>query len=150
MSTPFELILNVPDNGFNETAKKNRDAVIGAYQATLQGTESALFEILDKDVAFHEAESLPYGGTQSGVPGAQAGVAGMFGAWSHLRVEIEEILAAGDLVIAYMQITGTSRATGKVYAGPVAELFRFKSGKISEWRPIYWDTHAVRKACGLD
>jgi ketosteroid isomerase-like protein len=27
-------------------------------------------------------------------------------------------------------------------------VFRLRDGKIVEWRPIYWDTHAVREACG--
>jgi uncharacterized protein len=146
---PFDLILNVKDDGFNENAKKNRQALFDAYRAMIDGKSNALFDLLDDNVAFHEAPSLPYGGTLYGRSGAQSGVAGMFGAWSYLRVEIEEFLAAGDLVIAYMHLTNTSRATGKIYVGPVAEVFRFQNGKITEWRPIYWDTHAAREACGV-
>lgn len=146
---PFELIINAPDDGLNQQAKVNRQLLLDAYKAQLTGDTESLFRLLADDVTFIEADSLPYGGTFHGPAGAQQGVGGMFTAWSHLRVEIEDILASGDLVIVYLQMTATSRETGEVYDGPTAELFRFKDGKITEWRPIYWDTHAVRKVCGL-
>jgi len=60
--------------------------------------------------------------------------------------EIEEFLCAGDPMIAYMVFTGVSRASGQTYTGPCAELFRFANGKITEWRPIYWDTQAAAAA----
>ena len=148
-ATAFELALNAPENGFNETARQNRQAIIDAYKAILKGDEAALIRLLDPNVLFVEAAGLPYGCEYRGVEGVQKGVEGMFGAWSKLRVVIEECVAGSDLVIAYMTMKATSRKTGKVYDGYTAELFRFKNGKITEWRPIYWDTHAVRVACGL-
>jgi ketosteroid isomerase-like protein len=148
-SPPFEVILKAKDNAFNETAKMNRQALFDAYKAMLKGDEDALNRLLDDNLLFVEAAGLPYGGEFHGIEGSKKGVAGMFGAWSHLHVEIEDFLASGDLVIAYMTMVATSRKTGKVYDGYTAELFRFKNGKIIEWRPIYWDTHAVRVACGL-
>ena len=147
---PFELVLSRSlGMGATDVAAKNRRAVEDAYRAILKGEPGALFALLADDVQFHEAPSLPYGGSQKGIDGARAGVEGMFSAWSHLRVEIEEIAAGGDIVIAYLWMRAISRSSGDVYEGPTAELFRFKAGKIIEWRPIYWDTHRVRQICGL-
>ena len=146
----FELILAPSvSSGLTEGAARNRRAIEAAYRAMIAGDQGALFALLAVDVEFHEASSLPYGGSFSGLEGARAGVVGMFSAWSHLRVEIEELVAGGDLVIVYLWMRATARATGEVYEGPTAELFRFKDGKISEWRPIYWDTHRVRQVCAL-
>jgi ketosteroid isomerase-like protein len=146
----FELVLSLaPDSGMTETARQNREAILGAYRDTVSGDDQALIRLLDPEVVFLEAKGLPYGVEAKGIQGAIDGVAGMFGAWKTLRAEFFEFAAAGDIVIAYMMLTGVGRATGLTYHGPTAELFRFRRGKIIEWRPIYWDTHRVREVCGL-
>ena len=147
----YELKLDLgPQSGLTDTAKRNRDALIQAYKDQLAGDWGGWWRIFDKDVVFREAASLPYGCTIKGLEETKTGLAGMFGAWTHLNVVIEEFAAAGDLVIAYIQMTATSRKTGKVYDRPVAEIFRFRNGKVVEWHPIYWDTHEVRKVCAVD
>ena len=132
----------------DDTARENRRILIRAYEAQLAGDLDAWWTIFDEDVEFHEAESLPYGCSTKGLAAAKQGMAGMFAAWSGVHADFENFLAAGDLVIAYLRMRATSRRTGKVYDAPVAELFRFRNGKIVEWRPIYWDTHQVREICG--
>jgi len=146
----LELVLNLKEgSGLTDTARKNREILVTAYQAMLAGNENALAEILDPEVCFYEAKGLPYGVEAKGIEGALKGVAGMFSAWSHLYTEFQEFLAGGDIVIAYLWMRATARATGEVYEGPTAEMFRFRDSKIIEWRPIYWDTHRVREVCGL-
>ena len=147
----FELKLTLNENsGLTDVAKRNRDTLIHAYTEQIAGNWDAWWGIFDKDVVFSEAASLPYGCTLKGLEQTKTGVAGMFDAWSHLKVTIEEFTAAGDLVIAYIQMTATSRKTGQVFDRPIAEVFRFHDGKVVEWHPIYWDTHEVRKLCGVD
>jgi ketosteroid isomerase-like protein len=146
----FELVIRpTAGSGSPETAARNRQALEHAYRVMLSGDMSALFALLAPDVQFHEAPSLPYGVSLTGSEAAKQGVAGMFSAWSELHIEIEELVAGGDLVIAYIQMRAVSRASGEVYEGPVAEVFRFRDGKIVEWRPIYWDTHRVRQVCRI-
>jgi ketosteroid isomerase-like protein len=146
----FELVLSMAKNGgLNDEARRNREKVVNAYQAMFQGNENALTEIMHPDVVFREAKSLPYGVEVKGLNAALQGIAGMFASWSRVRAEIFECLAGGDLVIAYMMLKNVARATGETYEGPVAEVFRFRNGKVVEWFPIYWDTHRVRQVCGL-
>lgn len=144
----FTMALNLPD-GPDEGAA-NRKILHDAYIAMGAGDGEALFRLLDDEVVFSEAASLPYGVSGKGIEAARQGVAGMFGAWTHLHTEFTHFAASHDLVIAYLHMTATSRATGQVYKGPAAEVFRFRDGKIIEWHPIYWDTHDVRKVCGVD
>jgi ketosteroid isomerase-like protein len=148
----FDLKLELSSEaGVTTTAQANRDLLVSVYQDMVSGKNpEALTEILHPDVKFYEASSLPYGGAESGPEGCAKGVQKMFSAWSELKVTFTEFATAGDIVIAYMRFAGKSRATGKIYDHPNWEMFRFKDGKVIEWRPVYWDTHEVRTVCGID
>ena len=146
----FDLSLKAPAVYEIEIPARNRRLLFDAYTSLLAGDHDALFNLCAPDLTYILPPSLPYGCVKTGVEGARAGVAGAFGAWSRVKCEIQEFVATGDLVIAFMQVALTGRATGEVYEGPTAETFRFRDGRIIEWRVIYWDTHRVRKVCGLD
>lgn len=147
-SNPVTLKLALgPGSGMTAEAQRNRALLHKAYVDMIAGKESALFDLLDPEVRFREAASLPYGCDVRGIDAALQGVGAMMAAWSVMDVVFEEFVAAGDLVIAYMYVKATARNTGKPYEGPCAEVFRFRNGRIIEWHPIYWDTHAVREAC---
>lgn len=148
--TTFERVLSVPKtSGLTEEARRNRDLIASVYEeATNSGRRVGMTDLLADDVVFYEAESLPYGVTAHGPEATRAGVAAMFAAWSHVRSEFLDYCASGDLVICYLRFTGTARDTGKVYDAYGTEVFRFRDGKIIEWRPFYWDTAAVIEALG--
>jgi len=146
----FELVISAfADDAHDDRARANRDLIAMAYQEMLVGNNDALFDLLDPSVEFHEAASLPYGVDCKGIDQTKFGVAGMFSLWSKLHIEILEYAYVNDIVIVYLIMTAHSRATGEVYSGNTAELFRMRDGRIIEWRPIYWDTHKVLEVCGL-
>ena len=62
----------------------------------------------------------------------------------------EELLTAGDIVIAYQQIDFRVRKNGITGSFPVAELFRFRDGKVIEWRALYFDADMVTRALAAD
>ena len=140
------------DADLSDKAARNRQLIVNAYKALKSGGDvgaMGLFELVAPDVQFLEAPSLPYGGTFHGVEGARAGNEGVLRAWRVFHCEIQEVTAAGELVIAYMWLRGSPYGSDEVCEGPVTELFRCKDDKIVEWRPIYWDTHRVRQVFGL-
>jgi len=148
--TDFKVIMRLgPESGLTAAAQHNRDVMLKVYNAISHGDQSELAAILDPDILFVEAPSLPYGVVARGIDATLAGVNGMFATWREIEVEVEEILTAGDLTCLYMNFKAVSRATGQTYEGVCAEMFRFKNRKIIEWRPVYWDTHAARLACGI-
>jgi ketosteroid isomerase-like protein len=150
LSMDFELVLSMTrDDVLDKETRRNRKILIDAYEAQLAGAGGALLALLDPEATFQQAASLPYGCIEQGVVGIKEGVARMFGTWHLLRVEILEVAAVGDVVLSYYRFTGTSRATGETYDALGTEVFRFRNGKIIDWRPFYWDTHAVRGVCGL-
>lgn len=142
----FSLTVSARPDALDATAAANRKIIYDLYHET---KGAGIFDLLAEDVVFRQSPSLPYGGEFHGIAAAQEAFGRVVGAWSSLNVEVEELVAAGDLVIAYIQMKAVGKATGLTYEGPTAELFRLRDGKIVEWRPVYWDTHAVRMVCGL-
>ena len=51
----------------------------------------------------------------------------------------------GDYCILYQTIAFTVAANGNQGGFPVAEMFRFKDGKIVEWRANYFDACLMAK-----
>lgn len=146
----FSLNLKLPgDDRLGEQALRNRDTVLSAYRDLAAGDEAALMNILDPDVLFCQAPGLPYGGEARGIEATMRMVGEMFAWWSAVNVDVLDIAAGANSVIAHLMLDNTARATGDKYTGPTTELFSFRNGKVNEWRVIYWDTHGVRVACGL-
>lgn len=139
----------VRDDALDDTARRNRQSLLDAYRDIEKGDQTAFLALLADDIHFHQAPSLPYPLSTSNREDTLAGFGQVIAAWSKMNVRVEELVAAGDLVIAYMTVSATAAPTGKPYGGPCAELFRFRDGKVVEWRPLYWDTHAVRIAFDL-
>ena len=146
LDVTLELPARSPDR-LGKTAQENLRIVEQAYEDQLAGDNDALFKIMAPDVRFREAPGLPYAIDVTGLEETKRGVAGMLHNWKKQHVRIVDYMAGGDTVIAYIEQSCISHS-GKPYNGFVAEIFRFRDGKVYEWHPIYWDTHGVRQAIG--
>ncbi len=129
-------------------SEANRKIVESAYEMLARGDWDSFYALFADDVVMHEAESLPYGGTYVGKDGLKRGIGKMFAAWEDMTYSVEQITAGGDLCFVYLHTSATSPRTGKTYAFPVAELWRFRDGKVVEFRPFYWDTHRAINVFG--
>jgi ketosteroid isomerase-like protein len=148
--TAFELKIRFRDTaGLGGVARRNREAIMGAYEALAAGNVEAWWSVFDPDVAFYEAACLPYGGTHRGLEAAKKANAGIFEAYDWSEAVIEDIAASGDMTIAYLQFTCRGKATGKTTSFPIAELYRFRDGKVVEWRACYFDVTLALDVLGL-
>ena len=66
--------------------------------------------------------------------------------FSGFSTVFEAILAAQDFAILRQTVDFKVRASGNRGTMPVTELFRFRDGKVIEWRAIYLDVCLVAKA----
>ena len=131
------------------TAESNKAKTIEAYRVVREeGDWEAFFKDFDPSVKVVEADSLPYGGVYHGIEGAKYLVQTAMGTWDNFGFEVEEIAAAGDLVFIYIYMRGTGKKTGKTFSYPLVEVWRFREGKVVEFRPFYWDTHRIRECYG--
>jgi ketosteroid isomerase-like protein len=127
-------------------AQDNRQTLIKAIEALGQGDAESFWAIFDSDVVFHEAPCLPYGGAHEGIEATRRAYAHLSSVFAGLRAEFEAILAARDLVILQQNVTFATRDRGHIGTMPVAEMFRFRDGKVIEWRAHYFDSNMVAKA----
>ena len=134
---------------YDETAAANRQAIADALDAIQAGDFEALWRIYDPDVTFHEASCLPYGGSHRGLEATKAAYAVLCDCFSSMHAVMETLLASRDVVILHQQITFTAKATGKQGSFPVCELFRFRDGKVIEWRAHYFDACLMADALGV-
>jgi ketosteroid isomerase-like protein len=135
---------DAPDH--DETARANRKLITDALDSIQSGDFEALWRIFDPEVTFHEASCLPYGGSHRGIEATKEAYARLCDSYSAMRSVFEAVLASRDIVILYQTITFTAKATGRSGTLPVCELFRFRDGKVIEWRAHYFDACLVANA----
>ena len=124
---------------YDATAEANRKILTNALEAMHMGDDDSYWSIFDPDVTFHEASCLPYGGTHVGFEAAQKAYLHLCTHFSKLTGDIEAVLASRDLVIIYQTITFEAAESGATGTLPVAEVYRFRNGKVIEWRANYFD-----------
>lgn len=131
---------------FDETAQANRQAIADALDAMAAGDADPFWALFDPNATFHEASCLPYGGAHKGLEAVQQAFGKLAASFSKMHSRFEALLASRDIVILYQHIDFEAAATGKTGGFPVAELFRFKDGRIIEWRAHYFDACAMAEA----
>ena len=128
------------------TAQENRRIFAEALNRMAGGDADAFWNIFDPEVVFHEASCLPYGGAYRGIEETKRGYMAMCASYSEMASQQEALLASRDMVILYQTITFTVAANGRKGTLPVAEMFRFRNGRIVEWRALYSDPCLVARA----
>jgi ketosteroid isomerase-like protein len=127
-------------------SQHNPEIVQAAYDALARGDVPAILALFDSEVEITEAESLPYGGLYHGHAGAQQLLGSMFAAWETFQVSVERLVPHGDEVIAFLQIRGKLRGSGRALEMPAVEVFSLRYQKIRSITPFYWDTAAIAGA----
>jgi ketosteroid isomerase-like protein len=132
--------------GFDETAQANRALLVGALEQIEAGNFEAFWDIYDPDVTFHEASCLPYGGSHRGLEATKRAYAQLAATFSEMKSVMEAVLASRDLCILYQTITFRTAEAGVSASFPVCEVFRFRNGKVIEWRACYFDACLMARA----
>ena len=133
-----------------EDTEQNRRNLLAAMDKMVAGDKEALWTLFSPDVVFHEAECLPYGGSHHGIEATRAAHATIYGYFDQIHIDLQQILTAGDLAIAYAWMTYRVRKNGRTGNFPLAEVYRFRGGKVIEWRVHYFDASKVAEALAAD
>lgn len=135
----------------------NSDAYAGTlalihsmYELTAAGRWDDVGKLLTPDFCFHEAEGLPYGGVFEGLEGLQTLFTHVFQYWDDAHTELHDITVSEKHAIGLLTLHATSRHDGRRHALKIAEVFHLRDNRICGITAYYFDTAAVRKACGLD
>lgn len=132
------------------TGVSGRDdvAVVRAFtDAMRSGDIDTCLEMVDPDLVFSEAESLPFGGEYHGKDGFLQLLRNV---GRHLKVELAapEITGGDGLVAVRVHGTMTARATGRSMPMDVVDLYRLSAGKVTRVEVFYKEPTAVADLCG--
>jgi ketosteroid isomerase-like protein len=103
---------------------------------------------MDPEIEWNEAENFPYadGNPYIGPDAVVEGVFSRLGSeWEYWALDIDDIVGAGDVVIACGRYRAKSNQTGKEINAQFAHFWGLKDGKAAKFQQ-YADTHQVVRA----
>lgn len=131
-------------------SRENVALIKAIYDAFAAGDVPGVLGRMSPEIVWNEAENFPYADRNPYV-GPEAVATGVFmriGAeWDGFQVVPEEIIDAGDTVIALGRYRGTFKATGKAQNTQMAHVWRVKNGKAVQFQQ-YADTLHVARVIG--
>ena len=134
--------------------QSNIEVVLALFRAVEERDREALFGLYDDDVEFHDAASLPYGGTVRGKAAIRAQLEAApettwLGTWGPLqpteaerRMDPRVIAAEGDQVAVLYTQRGLSPG-GERFEAPVVGLYEVRDGKFARAQMFHYDTAAL-------
>lgn len=87
--------------------------------------------------------------TYEGPEGAREFLTGWVSAWEDWRLEVKELVDAGDDVVAIVHQSGRSKATGLPVDMTFGQVWTLEDGKQTRMR-MYADPQEALRAAGLD
>lgn len=128
----------------------NVDIVKGIYDAFARGDVPAVLGTFDPRIQWREAEGFLYA-DRNPYMGPQAVAEGLFQRLvsdiEGLTVAPENIIDAGDTVVAEGRYTGTIGATGTSVDAQFAHVWEFRDGRVVRFQQ-YTDTKQWAEAAG--
>jgi ketosteroid isomerase-like protein len=131
-------------------SQQNAEMVRSLYEAFGRGDVPTVLGAMDPRIEWNEAENFPYADKNPYV-GPQAILEGVFmrlgGEWDGFSVALEEVLDAGDTVVALGRYGGAYKKTGTSIHAQFAHVWRLRGGKIVKFQQ-YTDTLQAARAIG--
>ena len=131
-------------------SEENVALIRGIYDGFAAGDVAAVLGAMSPGIVWNEAENFPYADGNPYV-GPQAVAEGVFarciGEWDGFAVTVEEILDAGDTIVALGRYSGTYKATGRSMNAQLAHVWRIEGGKAARFQQ-YADTLQAGQAIG--
>ncbi len=116
------------------------------YMKAHEAGETAGFdqmrETMAPDVVLHQSPDLPFGGEYVGHQRYEDWAIAMSSIFDKLEVQEREFFEAGDKVVVVCRFVTRSRINGSVQDFPMAQIVTVKNGKITDFRPFYWNVPA--------
>ncbi len=124
----------------------NKQIIENGYECFLTGDIPGLLSTFDENIEWTEAEGFPYGGTYTGANAILENVFMKHGTeWEGFSAVPDELLDAGNNIVALGHYSGKFNKTGKSMRVPFAHVWTLRDGKIVKFVQ-YTDTLKVSEA----
>ena len=128
--------------------QENVELMRGLYEAFGRGEVETVLQSMDEGIEWHEAENFLYA-DRSPYVGPQAVLEGVFARlgedWEYFEVRPDELLDAGDRVVALGHYSAKHNATGKEVRPHFAHVWTLRDGKVTSFHQ-YTDTKGFSDA----
>lgn len=125
---------------------ENKQIIEDGYNCFATGDIPRLLGSFDEKIEWTEAEGFPYGGTYVGADAILENVFMKLGTeWEGFSAVPNELLDAGDSIVALGHYSGKFNKTGKSMKVPFAHVWTLRDGKIIKFVQ-YTDTLKVSEA----
>jgi uncharacterized protein len=125
-------------------------AVVAKFTAGLEaGDIDGCLDLLDDQIVFSEAASLPFGGDYAGQDGFRQLLRNVSRDF-RVRLDPPEISDGGPFVAVRVHGTMTSRLTRRSLPMQCVDLYQLRDGKIIRVDVFYQDPSAVSELCRDD
>ncbi len=131
-------------------SQENVDLIRAIYAAFAAGDVPGVLSRMSPDIVWNEAENFPYadGNPYVGPQAVLEGVFARIGAeWDGFEAAPDELLDAGDAVVALGRYRGIFKATGKRLDAQFAHVWRVADGKAAAFQQ-YTDTLQAARVTG--
>lgn len=131
-------------------SNRNIELIRSLYNNFATGNVPAVLAAMSPDIIWNEAENFPYADGNPYI-GPKAVLNGVFarcgGEWDGFAVKVDEVLDAGDTIIATGRYLGTFKATGRAQNTQMAHIWHIANGKVVRFQQ-YADTLQVARVIG--
>lgn len=131
-------------------SQENVELVRATYAAFAAGDVPGVLSRMSPDIVWNEAENFPYadGNPYVGPDAVLQGVFARIGAeWDGFEAAPDELLDAGDAVVALGRYRGIFKATGNRLDAQFAHVWRVVDGKAAAFQQ-YTDTLQAARVTG--
>jgi ketosteroid isomerase-like protein len=128
-------------------SQHNLDLIRAIYAALAAGDIPGVVSRMSPDIVWNEAESFPLA-DRNPYRGPDAILGGVFARlaaeWDGFAAVPEELLDAGDTIVALGRYRGTHRTTGQPLNAQMVHVWRVRDGKAAAFQQYVDTLHAAR------
>jgi ketosteroid isomerase-like protein len=130
-------------------SQENVEIVLAAYEWGSQRRELNLNDVLEQDFEWHTRRDLPDAGVRKGGEGVARLREEWVEAFEDFHVDVDEVIDAGDHVVAVTRLCGCLRGSGHELDLEETQVWTMRDGKAVEVRAYLTRSEAL-KAVGLE
>ena len=97
---------------------------------------------LADDVVLHQSPDLPWGGEYVGPQRYEEWARAMSAVFDQVDMRNPQFFEQGDTVVVVGTLATRLRATGETMELPMTQVVTVKDGRITDFRPYYWNVPA--------